>query len=65
MDKNTEYAFPIGQNALNDGMELRDYFASKALQGMLTNSNYDGYKDDYSRWAYEYADAMLLARKTK
>jgi len=42
---------------------LRDYFAAKALQGLLANANNDGFKAQYARWAYEYADAMLLARE--
>jgi len=47
----------------NDTIELRDYFAAAALQGMLSNSkNYDSF-DGYSDAAYEYADAMLERRK--
>ena len=52
------------------GMTLRDYFAAKAMQGMLAypgdeqrgshhnNNDYDG----VSSMAYAYADAMLEAR---
>lgn len=51
------------------GMTLRDYFAAKALQGLLANGN-----GPYAPWiadepcspvtekAYEIADAMLAAR---
>ncbi len=44
------------------GMTLRDYFAAKALQGLLACSEADGTNDDFARWAYKYADAMLEAR---
>jgi hypothetical protein len=43
-------------------MTLRDYFAAKALQALLANSQLDGYVADYVRRAYEYADAMIEAR---
>jgi hypothetical protein len=44
------------------GMTLRDYFAAKAMQGLLACSEADGTNDDFARWAYKYADAMLEAR---
>jgi hypothetical protein len=43
-------------------MTLRDYFAAKALQALLANSQFDGYVADYVHRAYEYADAMIEAR---
>ncbi len=49
----------------NSGMDLRDWFAGKALQGMLSNPNGDGYKHEYATWAYEYADEMMKAREKK
>lgn len=50
------------------GMSLRDYFAAKALAGMLANPNKEGANCGASglgvfpRYAYEWADAMLKAR---
>ena len=44
------------------GMTLRDYFAAKAMQGMMAgnwNTNYD----DWARHAYRLADAMIKARE--
>ena len=44
------------------GMTLRDYFAAKAMQGMMAgnwNTNYD----DWAKHAYILADAMIKARK--
>jgi hypothetical protein len=42
--------------------QLRDKFATSALQGVLAREGNDGYPQDYAKWAYEYADAMLEAR---
>lgn len=61
------------------GMSLRDYFAAKALQGLLANSSVpndlfimgDGTDENGSvetyaaESAYDYADAMLAAREAK
>ena len=45
------------------GMSMRDYFAAKALTGLLTEANMD-YKDDaVAKLAYSLADAMMKARK--
>jgi hypothetical protein len=49
------------------GMTLRDYFAAKALAGMLADPEVgrDGVDDEPERIAdaaYAYADAMLKAR---
>jgi hypothetical protein len=45
------------------GMTLRDYFAAKAMQGLLACPQGDGTKESYAKWVYEYADAMLKARE--
>lgn len=50
------------------GMLLRDYFAAKALQGILAGSgNEEGFveydADALARQVYGMADAMLEARK--
>ena len=48
----------------SEGMTLRDYFAAKAMQGLIV-----AYADDrrdvdaYCERAYEVADAMLKARE--
>ncbi len=49
----------------NTGLSLRDYFAAKAMQGLLcANSVYatSRYSDELSERAYQIADAMLKAR---
>ena len=63
-------AFPV-QNAyeLNTdrGMDLRDYFAAAALQGFIAGcyaGNNAGFTVEGNVFAaYEYADAMMRARK--
>jgi hypothetical protein len=42
------------------GMTLRDYFAAKIMQAMLTRLTYD---DRMPEAAYQRADAMLKARE--
>lgn len=49
------------------GMSLRDYFAARAMQGMVANSNTTAlenvsYLADKS---YEIADAMLVEREKR
>ena len=47
-----------------NGMTLRDYFAAKAMQGMVANPEIIGDpKAEIVREAYEFADEMLLARE--
>jgi hypothetical protein len=47
-------------------MSLRDYFAAKAMQGMLAYAYFQplGMEDLYARDAYVMADAMLKTRGT-
>lgn len=62
---------PSGEHRwlLHDGMTLRDYFAAKALMGMIASSpvcnRTDAKQVNKPRWAaqaYEFADAMLKER---
>lgn len=48
-------------DVVNKGMTLRDYFAAKAMQGMirLDVSNYPA----VAEWSYQQADAMLKERE--
>jgi hypothetical protein len=46
----------------NAGMDLRDYFAAKAMQGFLTESG-DVVFDSLAIDSYRVADAMMEARK--
>ncbi len=73
-DKTGGSAFPmLGSVAYNSdwsidpGMTLRDYFAAKAMQGILVNTERNefsfGKVDEIASKAYELADAMLRARE--
>ena len=62
-------AFPSGMidpkqpedaiQAIDKGMTLRDYFAAKAMPGLIGF----GSPDSGAKVAYEWADAMLKARE--
>ena len=59
-------AFPSTQDTITDrGMELRDYFAAKAMQALLTNPNKNHFAPELSQASYEMADAMIRARETE
>jgi len=52
-------------NVKHDGMSLRDYFAAKAMQAMLSEDPdyHQKYKFfDLADFSYQCADAMLKAR---
>ena len=50
----------------DEGMSLRDYFAAKAMQGMLASDIDGNCKKEYVvNTSYEIADAMLEARNDK
>jgi hypothetical protein len=64
-------AFPAQHFDLADGehgMTLRDYFAAKAMQAMLSafpnvaNTDKRKFAEEMPVVAYEYADAMLAER---
>ena len=63
-------AFPTHPDASLscDGMTLRDYFAAKAMQAILSSDRYHGliganrYEQRTAKDAYAVADAMLRAR---
>jgi len=46
-----------------NGMTLRDYFAAKALQGILTDAEIAMGISEIAELAYKYADAMMKARE--
>ena len=43
-------------------MNLRDYFAAKAMQGLIEHYGQSDGKEPLARQAYEIADAMLAER---
>ena len=64
----TKAALPVlerGGNGLeltDPGMDLRDYFAAKAMQGLVTAQN-QIHPQIVAEDAYAIADAMLAARE--
>lgn len=61
-------AFPTGTGVTpyNPGMTLRDYFAAKAMQGLLAQAMGTALGSDpkyAAEYAYATADAMLKARE--
>ena len=64
-------AFPIPLNpgqswqamAPCDGMTLRDYFAAKAMQGLVVDGVGSIMDEELADWAYRLADAMLKLRE--
>lgn len=49
----------------NEGMDLRDYFAAKAMQGLipLFHKAMSSDSKTCAEWSYEMADQMIEARK--
>ena len=60
-DKTDCPAFPLPGDWTQQGMTLRDYFAAKAMQGVIQRSVVD--EPACAKWAYKMADAMLKARE--
>lgn len=69
-DKTGGAAFPVAysnEDFIQEGATLRDYFAAKAMNGILANNAMiDTATDQALEWvaksAYQAADAMLKAR---
>ena len=52
-----------GFEVSSGGMTLRDYFAAKAMQGIISSECNYGACSDLASDAYSIADAMLRARE--
>ena len=69
MQMNNIPAFPLHNHGTQTlgmhftGMTLRDYFAAKALQGILTDAEIAMGISEIAELAYKYADAMMKARE--
>jgi hypothetical protein len=60
-----EKAFPNPHLTHETGMTIRDYFAAKAMQAMMSKTDFDAYYTDVAKWSYELADAMMGERNGK
>ena len=60
-------AFPDGYTINQRGMDLRDYFAAKALPVLMhaDTKRWEGHYEIHAEQAYKFADAMMIARKVK
>jgi hypothetical protein len=56
----TEHPIAGMMDLKSDGMDLRDYFAAKAMQAMLSWEDCGNF--NVSKEAYQMADAMMEAR---
>jgi len=56
------YEHPKAGTGFNVGMDLRDYFAAKAMEGLIVGINEPRFYT-IAAMAYEAADAMMEARK--
>ena len=53
-------AFPCEQS---DGMNMRDYFAARAMQAYMSRQLIDGFDEDViAEMSYKVAEAMMRAR---
>lgn len=60
----TQYADGISPSGFDPGMTLRDYFAAKAMQAMLSRHESITCPDEIlAQDAYNTADAMMEARE--
>ena len=71
MSDTTNTSAPTGQNAnqrvapLLAAIDLRDYFAAKAMHASMgLDPAGAATADEHAKWAYDMADAMLKARET-
>ncbi|MDK9887860.1 hypothetical protein NVS08_20140 [Enterobacter kobei] len=55
--------YPEEVSVTTDDMTIRDYFAAKAMQGIISSECNYGAFSDLASDAYSIADAMLLARE--
>jgi len=61
-------AFPVTiqhqtSGKLEEGMDLRDYFAAKAMQSLILDREYFNHSPSIiGGWSYQIADEMMEAR---
>ena len=60
---NTELMQAAFPDQFKDGMTLRDYFAAKAMQAMISCSSLTATPDVFAEQAYIVADAMMKERE--
>jgi DNA-directed RNA polymerase alpha subunit len=59
-------AFPNPNNTMQEGMDLRDWFAGMAMQGIIMEGGLNStYCNQVSKMAYQFADAMITNKEAK
>jgi len=59
-------AFPNPNNTMQEGMDLRDWFAGMAMQGIIMEGGLNStYCNQVSKIAYQFADAMITTKEAK
>lgn len=65
MNPENQPAFPVcknGNNVVNEGVTILDYFAAHALAGMCADSERSGEFTAYAQDSFKMARAMMAAR---
>ena len=62
-DPGSDFIISDTVEAKNPGLTVRDYFAAKAMQGMLSDADYDPPPQELAMRSYAAADAMLAERE--
>ena len=60
---NTEHMEAAFPDQYKDGMTLRDYFAAKAMQAIISSARDRETTDVFAEQAYLVSDAMMRARE--
>ena len=67
MKKDLEPAFPRPYSGTSQfaqvGMTLRDYFAAKAMQALISEPSLKATMDEFAHRAYQIADIMMEERQ--
>lgn len=66
LDAADALALQAGKGQAFDAVTLRDYFAASALQGLIAAHTGElslPKRNEAARWAFEFADQMLIARR--
>jgi hypothetical protein len=58
-----QYADGVRPSGFDNGMTLRDYFAAKAMQALISEPSLKATMDEFAHRAYQIADIMMEERQ--
>jgi hypothetical protein len=58
-----QYANGVHPSGFDNGMTLRDYFAAKAMQALISEPSLKATMDEFAHRAYQIADIMMEERQ--